>query len=504
MPYFKSFIIIASLLLTAPYVTASTYVPLDDTGVYIYNTLDYLEAQGVIESGLLTTKPLSRAEIARITLEAERNAEGRSLFIQKLVKSLKEEFKDEISNTTFVKPVDSLYGEYTYSDLDNEAFNYNDNQSLNYNDEGVVYKKGSNLQAGFTSRGDLGWFSFYLTPEVRYYANGSDTDVELKRGYGVLSFLGLDLTAGKDSQWWGPGYNGALLLSNNPEPLTFARLENPKPVILPWIFKYLGPLRFTLFASYLDAERDVSNPILWGARLEFKPLPYIQIGIERASMLGGEGRLEDLEIWWNSITGRNEATHRPEDAPTEPGDGKIGFDVKITAPFKLQPFQLYAEVAGEDEAGLLPTKRAYLAGIYLPRILSIERIGFRAEYAENHVDEYPNVWYTHHIYTSGYTYKKRIIGHHMGTDSNDLFFELSYLIPERNGRISISYDKQKHNLSGDVKEKEEGISLRVNIRLIKGLELKTAYSYGKIENIDNVPDEDKNLNLFTAWIRYIF
>ena len=504
MPFFRLFIFVASILLTATYVAASTYVPLNGDEAYIYNTLDYLEAQGVIKSGLLSTKPLSRTEIARITLEAERNAEGRSAFIQKLVKSLKEEFKDEINDTIFVKPVDSLYGEYTYSDLDNEAFNYNDNQALNYNDEGVVYKKGSNLQAGLTSRGELGWFSFYLNPELRYSVEGSDTDVILERGYGVLSFLGLDLIAGKDSQWWGPGYNGALLLSNNPEPLTFARLENPKPVLLPWIFKYLGPFKFSVFVSLLDQERDVSNPILWGARLDFKPHPYIEIGLERTSMLGGEGRLEDLEIWWNSITGRNEATHRPEDLPTEPGDGKLGFDVKVTLPLKLQPLQLYAEVAGEDEAGLLPNKRAYLAGIYLPRILSIEGVGFRAEYAVNHVSKHPNVWYTHHIYTSGYTYKKRIIGHHMGTDSDDLFFELSYLIPERDGRVSISYDKQKHNLSGEVKEKGQEVSLKVNIRLIKGFELKTSYSYGKIKNVDNIPDENKNLNLFIARISYIF
>ena len=49
---------------------ASTSVPVgDDT----YNVLLRLEAEGVIQSALLTTEPLSRKEVARLIVEAERN-----------------------------------------------------------------------------------------------------------------------------------------------------------------------------------------------------------------------------------------------------------------------------------------------------------------------------------------------------------------------------------------------------------------------------------------------
>lgn len=478
---FKFLILIVSILLIATNATASTYVPIDDE---FYNTLYRLEAEGLIQSGLLTTKPLSHREAVRLLLEAERNSEGRSAFIQSLIKSLKERFKDESDDVRFIKPVDFLYGKYVYADSDIQA--------LYYNNDGDHYEKGSNLRVGFSSRAELEWLSFYLNPEFRYSDNNSD--LIAKRVYGVLNFLGLELTAGKDSQWWGPGNHGAILVSNNAEPLTMLRLTNPQPVLLPWIFKYLGPFRFTVFATRLEKERHVPEPYLWGMRLNFKPNPYVEIGLSRTALLGGKGRSESMKTWWRSFTGKGE-----NELGSGAGDQRAGGDLKLTLPFKWQPVQIYMEAAGEDEAGGLPTKWAYLTGIYLPRLFNFERIDFRAEYAKT-----SNVWYKHHIYKSGYTYKGRIIGHHMGTDSKDIFMEVSYLIPERDGRLSISYDREEHNLSGAVREKKDEANLKIDIRITKDVDIKASYGYGRIKNMGNMPAEDKGINTVMGMISYNF
>ncbi|MEW6214294.1 MAG: capsule assembly Wzi family protein, partial [Nitrospirota bacterium] len=211
------------------------------------------------------------------------------------------------------------------------------------------------------------------------------------------------------------------------------------------------------------------------------------------------GRSENLGTWWRSFTGKGE-----NEIGIEAGDQRAGFDIKLILPLKWQPLQLYAEAAGEDEAGGLPYKWAYLTGIYLPRILKFERVDFRAEYATTHVSGSPNVWYTHHIYKSGYTYKGRIIGHHMGTDSKDIFMETSYRFPERKGRISIFYDREEHNLSGAIREKKDEANLMVNIGLTKGMEIKTSYGYGKIKNMGNIPAEDKEINTIMGMISYTF
>ena len=470
-----------------PYAMASTYLPVDDE---VYDILYRLEAEGIIQSGLLTTKPLSYREVVRLISEAERNAEGRSIFIQNLVKSLKERFKDESDDVKYIKPVDLLYSRYVYADSDIQA--------LYYNNDGDLYEKGSNLRVGFTSRAELGWLSFYINPEFRY--SDADSDLIVKRVYGVLNFLGLELTAGKDSQWWGPGNHGAILVSNNAEPMTMLRLTNPQPVILPWIFKYLGPFRFVVFATRLEKERDVPEPYLWGMRVNFKPHPYVEVGLSRTALLGGKGRSESMKTWWRSFTGKGE-----NEIGVQAGDQRAGGDIKLTIPSRLQPLQLYAEADGEDEAGGLPCKWAYLMGLYLPRILNLERIGFRAEYATTHVSGYQDVWYTHGIYgTRAYTYKGRIIGHHMGTDSEDIFLEASYLIPEKDGRISISYDREEHNLSGTVREKKNEANLKVSFKLMKDMGLSASYGYGRIENPGNVSAEDRKINVISSMISYTF
>jgi hypothetical protein len=463
---------------------ASTYIPVGDR---IYDLLYRLEAEGVIESGLLTTQPLSRKEAVRLLLEAERNSGNSSTFIQSLVASLKYELRNDIDNARFIKPLDFLYGKYLYAD--------SDIQKLYYNMDGDNYDKGSNLRFGFDSRAELDWFSLYINPELRYSEDG--TALVMKRGYGVLSFLGLDLQIGKDSQWWGPGYHGALLLTNNAEPFTMVRLTNPQPVLLPWVLQYLGPFNFTFFTTRLERDRkDVPEPYLWGMRLNFKPHPYIEIGLERTAILGGEGRSESLKTWWYSFTGQGENIKG-----IESGDQRAGFDVKLTLPFKLQPLQLYAEADGEDEAGGLPTKWAYVAGIYLPRLLNLERLGFRAEYATDHVSGHPNVWYRHHIYTAGYTYEGRIIGHHMGTDSKDIFLETSYLIPGKNGKLSLFYDREEHNLSRRTREKKDEVGLTADLEVMKGLELEASYGHGSFRNFDNIAGKDRDINILTGMIR---
>jgi hypothetical protein len=473
---------------------------------HVYDILQRFEAEGLIKSSILTTRPLSRQEILRLILEAEGNADESSPFVRGRIQLLKERYKHDLEEKRFLKPLSDPHGEYTYTDSE-----YADR--LAYNNDGYHYKKGSNLRLGFSSRAGLGRASLHLDPEFRHA--GDDTELLLNRAYGILSLAGLDLEIGKDSQWWGPGHHGSILLSNNAEPFTMVKLTHSEPVILPWILKNLGLFKFTFFTTRLGDERVISRPYLWGMRINLKPNPYVELGLQRTALLGGEGRSSDLETWLKSFAGQGE---------NEPGGGagdqRAGIDLKVTIPFQWQPVQLYIEGAGEDEAGNLPSNWAYLAGIYFPRIMSLERLDFRAEYSTimslerldfraeystNHIENKPNVWYNHSVYRSGYTYKGEIIGHHMGTDSKDLFLEAGYVMSYvNNGKASVSYDREEHNLSGSVHETKDELSLRVAVPLEKDFFLETAYSYGRIANFDNVEGEEQRIKLFMSNIIYGF
>jgi hypothetical protein len=484
-----------SLVMTVGFVAsagASSYLDVDDDA---YSLLSRLEAVGVVRSALLSTRPISRAEAMRLLREAETNAEGRGAFIEELVRELKQRIGPDVGG---LKMMDSVYAKYVNTSSDVRTLTYSkareQEQSLNANNDGDMYSRGGNARVGFTSRmEDVAGFSIFLEPEFR---SGQSTanELVLKQGYAVYDF-GWDIIAGRESQWWGPGYHGAILLTNNAEPFTMVKIANPNPVILPWMFKYLGPFDLTCFAAQLERDRaDVAAPYLWGMRVNFRPHPVFEIGLERTALLGGRGRLTTAGTWLHQVIGWND---HPADSSSDTGDQRAGYDLKLTLPFATQPMQVYMEADGEDSYHqFLPRYWAYLYGLYLPQVLTIERLEFRLEWArtfDSRADK-PTSWYLNNIYTAGYTYNGSIIGHHMGTDSRDLFMELTCRVPEKNARISLAYDRMEHNLSFDVNEREHELSIRTLLTVAKTVDLDLTYGYAWIDNAGNTAGVEQRVH----------
>ena len=509
---FINLFVILTLLCFSTTVHASTYIAIEDT--IVYDLLNRLEAEGVIQSGLLNTKPISRKEAFRLLHEAEANSESRSEFIKDLVRSLKDRLGPDPSNGTQVKPIDSIYAKYIHTNAEVHTLKYNDSvqnhQPFNYNNNGDLYQRGSNERIGFTSRlENWGPLSLEANPEFRYPDTPfTNQDLVTRKAYAVLD-LGWDVVLGQDSQWWGPGYHGAVLLSNNAEPFTMLKIGNPSPVRLPWIFDSLGPFGFTFFVTNLEKARAIPEPYLYGMRFDFKPHPNIEIGLQKTALLGGRKDVpENAKIWLQSLYGANDADncYAGEDCyKKEPGDQRAGLDFKLTIPWDVQPIQIYLEADGEDEYHNLPNLWAFIGGIYLPRILNEERLDFRMEYATTRGrKKTPYTWYLHHLY-SGYTYNGNIIGHHVGTDANNFFTEVSYLIMQGTARLFLSYNKEEHNvyIIGS-HEKLNNISSGISMSLTKQTHVTAHYSRGRLNNINNAPSEIQNLSAVSTEIRYLF
>ena len=507
---------------------ASTYVPVGDDA---YNMLFRLEAEGLITSGLLDILPISRREMQRLISEAERNAAASDHLNsedREDISLLKARFGDEAqASAKYIKPLDEAYVRYVYASANprENGLNYNFTSSPDgagikipivptanpngfvYNNNGDDYGKNSNFRLGFASLADMGWFSFYINPEYRY--TDTTSQIDLNKIYGVFSALGLDLEVGRDSQWWGPGYNGELLVSDNSDPFTMIKLTNDRPAVLPWIFKYLGLTKFAFFVTKLDSSSiNPPSPYMWGMRLDLKPTPHVEIGITRTALLCGEGRPCGFQDWLNTFTGN---TQNKVNTPDKSGTERGSVDIKLTLPFKVQPAQVYFEEGAYDK-GWSP-KAAFLAGIYLPRILNIDRVDFRAEFATDHVPGHADVWYTHGYYwDTGWTYpadKDLIIGDPMGTDSDDLFLQTDYFIPKIGGRVYLSYDRERHNLSGLAVSGVAGIFQPVQNAVTLGADFYTMKNYslnGQFTNgwITDTPQGRLDFNLFTLGITRYF
>lgn len=427
----------------------STNVPLDH---WSYRAVDKLANYGLIDSAMLTMKPISRVEMARHIAQAMQGIERMDAppeVLSRIMDRLTKEFKGDL---ILIGALDGAYSESFFKPVEDPYIKFvGAERAPNLeNVRGDTFESGSNVRAGFASRLKL-WerAAFYMHPEFRIAS--ADADARLIAGYGKVQAGQLEVQVGKDSLWWGPGYRGSILMSNNARPLTMVKVTNPQPMQLPWVLRYLGPARTQWFLSELEEDRHVPNAKLSGVRLNFKPLPLWEVGLSRVFMFGGQGM---SRVGLRDYAKLLLATSNQEE------DNQIaGFDTSVLLPLADMPYcgelplrsvKLYVDGAGEDEAGGLPSNWGWLWGMQLNDILKTGRTDLRVEYADNHHHKKPNVFYTHSIYRSGYTHKGRVMGHFMGTDSRAAFVQLSHYLTD-DLIVNVSYDRLTHNLSGDIR-----------------------------------------------------
>ena len=406
-------------------------------GSRFYEDFELLEVKGLIHSGLLSTRPFGRPEGARLTLEAleaekERPVRGGA---SRILRRLEDEFTRELYDepATEIKPLTSAYLQYRYSARDPRFPEINSN--------GDELENGSNLRAGIASSATFrGRLSVYLNPEYRL--DGSSRG-SLEQGYLMLRRSGAEVLIGRDSMWWGSGFHGNLLMTNNASALDMIKVTSGHPFLLPWVFSKAGPFRPTLFLARLESERDVSNANLLGMRLDFKPTGSFQVGLSRVFMFGGEGRKSlSFDDWVDAFFAGDSAEH--SDSPTN-GNQIVSIDasyVFINDRWSFLPFsgiKLYTEWGAEDSSGATktPTGRANMYGFLADRAFWIDDLDVRLEWANTARNaRYGPLWYRHSVFTSGYTFHGRVIGHHMGTDSRDLFLKARYHLA--NGMVAAA------------------------------------------------------------------
>jgi hypothetical protein len=472
--------IVASLLLLTVSASlcpalVSTNVPLDH---WSYDAVDKLASYGLIDSAMLTTKPISRIEMARhigqamYRLKQERDPPGVLLAI---VDRLKEEFKGELSligvldgwyGDTCIKPVEDPYVKYLYSTNEPDIENV----------RGDRFHRGSNYRAGFASRATLfNEFAFCLHPE--FIGSSEDgADVDLIEGYGKAMVGPIEIEVGKDSLWWGPGHHGSIVMSNNAAPFTMVKVTNPQPIELPWILKGLGPFRAQWFLTELGDDRVLPETRLTGLRVNVRPHPWLEIGASRVIMFGGRGMphvdvLDYAKMW---VPREQQATNNQI----------AGLDASFLVPLGKNPLlrslKFYGDGAGEDEAHGWPGKWSYLLGLQLNDILRTGRTDVRFEYADTH-----RVLYRHSVYTSGYTYEDRLIGHDVGPDARDMFVQLSHYLTN-DLLVDVSFD-QTFNKSAVVQPTRKTVECNLTCFASPDWQIKAGYRY---EDRDGGEDDD--------------
>ncbi|ACM20494.1 hypothetical protein Geob_2140 [Geotalea daltonii FRC-32] len=530
---------------TAPsaWALSSSNIPLDSP---IYSYLEKLGGLGLIKSDVKGIRPFSKAEAARLVLEAEGNLTaadvGQQPFANELIARIHDLIPREISlrkNPDQKPPVldhnliSSLRFRYVY--LDGTSRNYErpvhdpgddgvfglgsglrpinpypspaqqrgaEGTPLLENNNGVIYRDGSN--------GELRWAAeAYLSDKVTGLIEpsiliGDDNRIRMNRGYVKLGGGGIELEFGKDENWLGQGYRGNITLTSNAENFTLVKLSSPEPVRVGWL-SWLGDLKYALIASRFDKTNTGGverQPWFYALKLVSKPTDNLEIGFNLGRQVGGPGVKSGTGDTLRGLIGGTSADN---------SNGMAGFELRYRMPW-LRNTELYGEFSGEDTASFWPIVESYVAGFYIPRLTGDGRNDFRFEFFQGN-----QILYTNGTFPEGYLYKGLPIGHSQGGAVQDFFARYSHWFSVRNnlaleyiftqrgnlGRVKVD-SSGNFDANGTLQAVERKHAGRIHWRLpIYGdMDAELTYGYERISNFDLVPGAGRKNQLFVAEITY--
>src|SRR5713226_5588022 len=483
----------------------SPYVPLDS---WIYPALDRLSALRMIDSGFAGMRPWTRRECARLLNEADEklgDGANENREVGKLVASLESEFHSELETAAGgdspafrVESVYTRIGHISGMPLTN-GYNFAQTQ---INDFGRPYGEGWNTVTGFSAYSTAGRWAGYVRGELqtapsipalplsaRQFVAASDgipilppstaspsvQQFQLLDAYAGLTFSNWELSFGRQSLDWGLGEGGALILSDNAEPINMFRINRVSPLLLPSLLKFLGPVRMEFFVGQLDGHHFVDTasgitgswsqplspqPFTEGEKISFKPSPDLEVGLSYMTIFAGAGVPATQGTFVNSLF---------DTGGELPGGGSkssrfTGLDFSYRIPKLRKWLTLYGDGFTHDQIIFFidpkarplpfgyPERAVWRAGIYVPRFPKLSKLDFRAEagYTDNPLHGGANktgFYYTANRYlngdtNNGNTNNGNVLGSWMGRAGQGAQAWTNYWFSPRN-RLQFFFRHQK-------------------------------------------------------------
>lgn len=274
--------------------------------------------------------------------------------------------------------------------------------------------------------GEIDTGAFFVSYGVGYRPGQPGNDYHFEPGYVAVKSGNWAVYAGYNELWFGPGNDGTLLFSNSarPFPKVGIRRLSPDPLNIP-VLKWLGPVKVEAFAGVLAEQRDYRNTLVMGMRVAFEPVTGLEIGLQRAIQMCGQGRPCNGDSFRKAWFGLGNADG---DVGNDHGNQLAGFDISYARMLGSVTTKVYFEGIAEDRRNLGLAHYARLGGVQLAGPIGNRGAIWSAfvEYTDTLGNRLfggsaaPGVLYNNFIYTSGFTYKGRPIGYSLGGDTRVL------------------------------------------------------------------------------------
>ncbi|HSH44781.1 MAG TPA: capsule assembly Wzi family protein, partial [Longimicrobiales bacterium] len=212
---------------------------------------------------------------------------------------------------------------------------------------------------------------------------------------------------------WGGFRNGGLgagpaagLVLTRLAPRPGAGVQLMRPVTLPWVFRHLGPVRFSTAFYRMDRNGDFRNPWLWETRGTIEPHPRLQLGVSRGIMFGGEGNYEaTLQRVAYMLVGKHSGWF----------DDQI---IAVTAQYRVPvdvPLVTYLRWGFEDSAGAVRDVPGVVLGVESPAVPGLPALALglvRTSIARSCCGN--PIWYRNHAFRGGWADDGEALAHPLG------------------------------------------------------------------------------------------
>ncbi len=336
------------------------------------------------------------------------------------------------------------------------------------NDFGRLYGRGSNVVSGVSASGTTGAFAFYVRGEYQHAAALPPYSQTVQQMIGAVdvtppqdpvhtttidrfrlldaylawNFHTVQISAGRQSLWWGPGQGGPSNFSDDAEPIDMLRLTNPSPWRLPSFFHWLGPMRWDFFFGLLAGHHYPADPAIDGQKLSFKPTPNLEFGFSRTIVF----RPVTFRMFWRGVSSFGDNKTTIPGSAADVGDRRGGFDFSYRIPGLRKWLVLYNDGMTDDDTSPLgaPQRALMNPGMYVPQIPRIPKLDFRAEVVwsdppalSNRAGKYV---YYNGAYHDSYTNDGHLLGSWVGREGHGLQLWSTYWLSPHN-RIQAGYRK---------------------------------------------------------------
>jgi hypothetical protein len=484
----------------------------------MYTAIERLVTAGLAGPTVLNTRPMSRIEMARIVAAAVRKIREdtrgelvRRADLQPILYRLLDELAPELE-TLGVRTREAGPGEQYWLELQpisnlQARVYWTENAAKPENLQGLALGEGFSGLMDVSSFGQVGeFFSAYVHPQ--FQVGEDDRDARLVEGYAKLQWKNLALRIGRQSLWWGPGYHGTLLFGNNAPPLDQVRIGTAEPFELPWLFKYLGPVRFELLYARLEEDRDHPHAKLAAWRLDLAPFSFLELGVGRVVQFDGGGRpsMDPLDYLAVLVVSKDDRNSKYNTNTILSLDAAIRIrDVDRVFPL-TKDLVLYGELGVDDtccEHVVWPLKPAYLIGVYFPNFFRRGDTEFRVEWTQT-----TSFSFSHGIYTDGYSHDGFPIAHYVGTRGQDLYFRVAERVDPRL-QVGLEFGVAKVGptdirLLNVPREERKYAGIDLSYRATDRFSLLFGYRYERVEHANFTANQQETDHIVRLEATYSF